>query len=52
MARNSTDPKDIETPYESVKLNISYNDALESWYGYFEAKYPMIGKVIVDKKND
>ena len=52
MAKNSTEEDVINTAYEDFKFNISYTDSLESWYGYFEAKYPMIGKVIVDKKND
>ncbi|CAI2383262.1 unnamed protein product [Moneuplotes crassus] len=52
MAKNSTEEDVINTPYESFKLNVSYQDSLDSWYWFFRGKYPMIGKVVPDKKND
>ena len=51
MAKNSTDMKDVEADYKTTKLNVSYQDSLESWYSFFERKYALIGQIKENKKD-
>ena len=52
MAKTSTEMKDVEADYMTTKLSAAYLDSLDQWHSFFSSKYPMIGKVVTDKKND